>query len=229
MSKKDYYSQKLSANKLKKCYDIASPRIKQYLEAEIDHTLTQIERSDIVLELGCGYGRVLNRIADKAKTAYGIDTSESSLEAKVLLKNKSNVKLFQMNAKSLKFEDGFFDIVLAIQNGISSFKVDPTELIKESLRVTKVGGKIILSSYSNKIWEARLEWFIKQSEEGLLGEIDFKKTKNGIIECIDGFRATTYTIKDFSELISRLTLTATIEEIDNSSIFCVIQKKSQVK
>jgi len=35
MSKKDCYSQKLSANKLKQCNNIASPRIKKYLEAEI--------------------------------------------------------------------------------------------------------------------------------------------------------------------------------------------------
>ncbi|MHA2304055.1 MAG: class I SAM-dependent methyltransferase [Candidatus Hodarchaeales archaeon] len=227
MSKRDYYSQKLFANKLKQCYEIASPRIKQYLEAEIAYTLTQIKKTDTVLELGCGYGRVLKRIAEKAKTTVGIDTSESSLHlAKIYLKENKNVKLYQMDARSLEFKDEIFDLVVAIQNGISSFKVDPPELIKESLRITKVGGRIILSSYSRNIWKARLEWFIRQSEEGLLGEINYEKTKNGVIECKDGFKATTYTIEEFTELISRLSLTATVTEVDNSSVFCIIQKKS---
>ena len=51
---KEYYSEKLSANKLKRCYDIATPRIKQYLKAEIDFVLEQIHPSDKVIELGCG-------------------------------------------------------------------------------------------------------------------------------------------------------------------------------
>lgn len=54
-----YYSQKLSGERLKLCYSIAPPRVKQYLEAEVDFVLTKIKPSDKVLELGCGYGRVL--------------------------------------------------------------------------------------------------------------------------------------------------------------------------
>jgi hypothetical protein len=49
-----YYSEKLFAERLRKIYQIAPPRIKQYLEAEIDFILGKIKSSDIVLELGCG-------------------------------------------------------------------------------------------------------------------------------------------------------------------------------
>jgi len=73
-----------------------------------------------------------------------------------------------MNAKSLSFEDHMFDRVNVIQNSISTFKVDPCELIRKSLRVTKEGGKVIVSSYSVNIWKERLDWFIYQSKEGLL-------------------------------------------------------------
>jgi 2-polyprenyl-6-hydroxyphenyl methylase/3-demethylubiquinone-9 3-methyltransferase len=224
MNENSYYSEKLSALRLKRCYEIASPRIKQYLEAEIQYVLNNhINPSDTVLEIGCGYGRVLTRLAGKAKKVYGIDTSQSSLElAGEFLSEYSNVELYEMNAKSLKFNDQMFDVVIAIQNGISVFQVDQHVLIRECLRVTKDGGRILLSSYSEKIWDSRLDWFIEQSKEGLLGEIDLERSEKGVIVCKDGFKATTYTAEDFSTLISEMHLDAIIEEVDQSSIFCTV-------
>ncbi len=222
---REYYSKKLSANKLKRCYDIASPRIKQYLKAEINFVLEQIRSTDKVLELGCGYGRVLKELAIKASKVVGIDTSFESLElAKEFLQDSKNIEIHQMNANSLSFKEDVFDVVIAIQNGISAFKVEPEVLLRESLRITKRNGKIILSSYSENFWEERLKWFIQQSEEDLLGEIDFEKTGNGSIVCKDGFIATTFTKKDFQNLLQRMNLKGAIQEIDMSSIFCVITK-----
>lgn len=222
---KDYYSEKLSSNKLKRCYEIASPRIEQYLEAEIQFVLDQIEPSNIVLELGCGYGRVLARLVNKAEAVYGIDISNESIEfAKEFLTDYINIHLYQMDAEELTFQNNSFNAVIAIQNAVSAFKVLPERLIIESLRVTKPGGKVILSSYSDKIWDARLDWFVKQAEEGLLGEIDWEKTKDGIIMCKDGFKATTFTKNDFLDLVEKLGLNAAITEVDNSSLFCVIMK-----
>ncbi|MFX0182117.1 MAG: class I SAM-dependent methyltransferase [Candidatus Hodarchaeota archaeon] len=225
MDEKSYYSEKLSALRLKRCYEIASPRIKQYLEAEIRYVLkNHIKPMDTVLELGCGYGRFLIRLAQVARKVCGIDISKDSLKlAEEFLSEYSNVELFEMNVKSLKFPDQMFDVVIAIQNGISAFHVNPHDLIRESLRVAKDGGKVLLSSYSEKIWEERLNWFLEQSKEGLLGEIDLKKSEKGIIVCKDGFKATTYTSQDFMKLSSELLLEATIEEVDNSSIFFIIQ------
>ncbi len=222
----NYYSKQLSANKLKRCYNIASPRIKQYLEAEIKFVLEQIKPSDKVLELGCGYGRVLKRIAEKAAKVIGIDTSSESIQlAEKYLQDYRNIELFQMNAKSMDFKEQSFDVVIGIQNSISAFKVKPEELTKESLRVTKQNGKVIFSSYSDKIWQERLDWFAEQSEEGLLGEINFMKTGNGVIICKDGFKATTFTKDNFEKLLRKMKLKGIIIEIDNSSIFCVISNK----
>jgi 2-polyprenyl-6-hydroxyphenyl methylase/3-demethylubiquinone-9 3-methyltransferase len=125
-----------------------------------------------------------------------------------------------MNALLLGFKDKCFDLVACIQNGISAFKVDQEELLREALRVTRPGGRVLFSSYSEKFWPDRLNWFRIQSDHGLLGEIDDKATGDGIIVCKDGFRATTVGPADFCRLTSGIGIACTIEEVDESSIFC---------
>ena len=74
-----YYSQNLSADRPRLCYEIASPRIKWYLAAEIKFVLHRVTTTSVVLELGCGYGRVLRELLTKAQAVFGVDTSEDSL------------------------------------------------------------------------------------------------------------------------------------------------------
>jgi ubiquinone/menaquinone biosynthesis C-methylase UbiE len=129
-----------------------------------------------------------------------------------------------MNALHLAFHDDSFDVVICIQNGISAFHVDKKELIKESIRIAKQGGTILFSSYSEKFWNHRLEWFQLQSKAGLLGEIDYEKTKKGMIVCKDGFTATTVKPEQFISLTSNLNVNAKIVEVDESSVFCEMRK-----
>jgi len=220
-----YYRNKLSAERLKLCYQIAPPRVKQYLKAEMEFVLQNIRSSDMVLELGCGYGRVLQKIAKKVKLAIGIDTSiDSLLLGKDMLSGLKNCILLKMNAVQLGFLDQTFDRVICVQNGISAFHVNQKDLIRESIRVTKRRGKVIFSSYSDKFWKDRLEWFRLQSEAGLVGEIDYEKTGDGVIVCKDGFTATTVRPDQFRKLVSEFEVDAKIVEVDESSIFCVLTR-----
>ncbi|MHA2379243.1 MAG: class I SAM-dependent methyltransferase [Candidatus Thorarchaeota archaeon] len=221
----DYYSAQLSAERLKRCYEIAPPRIVKYLEAELDFVAGRIRPFDIVLELGCGYGRALHEICKHAGDVIGIDTSMKNLTFGLgQIVECESVNLLQMNALDLAFDDNVFDVVACIQNGISAFGVDPVELVRESLRVTRRSGLCLFSSYSNKIWEERLEWFTIQSEEGLVGEIDWNMTSKGRIVCKDGFEATTLGPGDFREISAKLGVESYMIEIDESSVFCCIEK-----
>ena len=187
----EYYTERLSAERLQRCYDIAPQRIKQYLEAELNFVLNRINPGDLVLELGCGYGRIIPALAKKARWVVGIDKSISSLlYGQRLLCNTSNSLLIQMDAAQLSFLDGTFDV--------------------------------LFSSYSDKFWEYRLEWFLRQSEAGLLGKIDFDKTRDGVIVCKDGFTATTVGPDRFLKLTSGLSVNTTIVEVDESALFCVM-------
>jgi len=212
-----YYSQKLSGERLRLCYEIAPPRVKQYLEAEIEFALDKIKPSGLVLELGCGYGRVLKRLLAKAKTVVGIDTSFTSIGlARDVFCQHSFCHLYVMDAVEMGFCDRLFDAVVCIQNGISAFGVDQRKLIEEALRVTHTGGVVLFSSYSERFWEDRLGWFRIQSEKKLVGEIDDEATGYGVIVCKDGFKASTVSPDDFIMLTSGLDIDPIITEVDNS-------------
>ncbi|MFA8300754.1 MAG: class I SAM-dependent methyltransferase [Hyphomicrobiales bacterium] len=220
----NYYSKKLHTHSLKLCYEVASPRVKQFLQAEIDFVLEQLSSDDIVLDLGCGYGRVAKQLIEKADKVIGIDISEDNIKlAKDFVSNSPKCEFLQMDAANLSFPDNHFDITVCVQNGVSAFKVDPTALLRESIRVTKRGGKILYSSYSDKFWDHRLEWFQQQADKQLLGEIDMSQTKDGVIVCKDGFKAVTYSEQDFENLTSQFDIKAKIIEVDQSSLFCVME------
>jgi 2-polyprenyl-6-hydroxyphenyl methylase/3-demethylubiquinone-9 3-methyltransferase len=220
---KGYYEQKLSARRLKKVYEIARPRVLQYFSAELSHVLEKIKPGHKVLDLGCGFGRILPELAQKAGSVIGIDNSEASLLlAQETTAGISNCLLAAMDAVQMGFIKNTFDVVTCIQNGISAFHVDQKQLLKESIRVTKPGGIILFSSYSDKFWNHRLEWFQMQADAGLLGEIDYEKTGSGVIICKDGFKATTVTPDRFLALTSDLRVEVDIVEVDESSLFCEI-------
>jgi len=151
----------------------------------------------------------------------GIDTCFESLAlASKELVRVSNCYLITMNAVNLAFGEKTFDCVLCIQNGIAVFGVDKKTLLQEAIRVTRIYGTILFSSYSENFWEDRLAWFQMQSDNGLIGAIDREMTGNGVIVCKDGFRATTVDRGQFIALIKGLNVESEITEVDGSSIFC---------
>jgi len=222
----EYYEDRLSAEELRKCYEIAPPRIRRYLEAEASFVMKCTQGSRRVLELGCGYGRVMKRAAVHVGFAVGCDTSRSSLRfAESYMRPRRNFGLVCASASCLPFRAGAFDAVFCIQNGISAFGVNHQELVSEAIRITKDGGQMLFSSYSHRIWKDRLAWFRAQSEAGLIGEIDEAETGRGTIVCRDGFRATTVSKKEFGRLFSDASTNTRFKEIDGSSIFCLVRKQ----
>ncbi len=220
-----YYTERLSGDRLQRCYELASPRVQQYLESEIQYLLARIGPQDVVLELGCGYGRVALRLAERAKSVVGVDVAEESLAlARTLAGPDTSCEFALMDALHMSFAEGSFDVVVCIQNGICAFGISQSALMREALRVVRPGGRLILSTYSDAFWADRLSWFESQSSEGLVGPIDYCATGDGVIVCCDGFRSGTATRSELEELCRELGVTATITEVDGSSLFCEISK-----
>jgi SAM-dependent methyltransferase len=216
-----YYEQKLAAERLRKCYELATPAVRAYFKAELDFVLERTAPHQTALELGCGYGRVLHVLAPHVGMLVGIDTSLASLQlARSELSHLSNCLLVATDASRLALADEAFDLVVCIQNGISAFHVDHHVLFAEALRVTRPGGRVLFSTYAERFWDERLKWFRLQSQYGLVGEIDETATGNGRIVCKDGFTGNTVRPDDFRKLAAECGVAGTITEVGGSALFC---------
>jgi 2-polyprenyl-6-hydroxyphenyl methylase/3-demethylubiquinone-9 3-methyltransferase len=225
--RKGYYSTVLSGERLRQCYEIAPPRVKQYLAAEIEFVASRLGRHDSVLELGCGYGRVAIELARHAARVVGVDTSEASLEmARGLAGPSSSCEFLEMDASALRFDDGF-DAVVCVQNGICAFGVDRVKLVGEALRAARPGGLVMFSTYAGEFWDQRLAWFEVQSSAGLIGELDREATRSGTIVCEDGLRLGMVLPEDFRAIGSELGREPEIHEVDGSSVFAVWRTPAQ--
>ena len=215
---RDYYTRKLHAGRLDRVYALAGPRVRQYLQAEIDHLQAALSPGERVLELGCGTGRVLAPLARAAGRGWGVDNAAAS----IMWARQAHPELILavMDAAALGFDAQSFDIVVAVQNFISACGLPPEQLLRECVRVIRPGGRIFLSSYAERFWPHRLGWFRDQAAAGLLGAIDETATGNGVIVGQDGFRATTFSPADFRTLAASVGVAARIYEVDRSSLFC---------
>jgi SAM-dependent methyltransferase len=209
-------------------YDIAPPRVQQYLESEIAYLISRLRVTDYVLELGCGYGRVAIRIADVAARVVGIDVAEESLSlARQLLASNKKVQFLRMEARALHFANDCFDAVACIQNGVCAFGVDQEQMLEEAWRVLRPGGVLLISTYSDSFWADRLAWFELQAHEGLIGAIDRDASRDGMIACVDGFRAGRATPAQLHGFATLLGVRTDVVEVDDSSLWCELRKPSR--
>ncbi|XER04728.1 hypothetical protein SRRS_01960 [Sporomusa rhizae] len=220
----NYYAQNLNSGKLYQVYQTQIDRIKQYLDAEINFVRQELKGSERVLELGAGYGRIMKELAPYAGSIVGIDISEDSIPfGQAYLKDSPNCELKMADAHKFEFTPEF-NVILCLQNALSAMKVEALPFVQHTMNGLLPGGKAYFSSYSPKFWEHRLAWFQEQADKGLLGQIDLEKTKGGLIVCKDGFIATTYTQADMEKLGQAVGYRYQIEEVDDSSIFLIVEK-----
>lgn len=219
----NYYADKLNSQSLFQVYETAIPNVRQYLDSEIDFVKKRLHKTDCVLELAAGYGRIVKLLAPCCDTIVGMDISKESVElGKEYLQAYANADMVVMDMHQISF-DKPFDVVLCLQNGLSAMQVTPKE-IEKILDIVAPGGTAYFSTYSANFWDWRIKWFEEQAKKGLLGEIDYDRTKDGVIVCKDGFRATTQTEEDYRKIGEYCGYPYLIQEVDGSSLFLMIQK-----
>jgi ubiquinone/menaquinone biosynthesis C-methylase UbiE len=110
-----------------------------------------IRPEDIILDVGCGGGINIKRMAENAKKVYGIDYSIESVklskEVNEKLISEGKVEIKEGNVKSLPFEDDTFDIVTAFETVY--FWPDIEKCFGEVKRVLKPGGTFLIGMETN--------------------------------------------------------------------------------
>jgi 2-polyprenyl-3-methyl-5-hydroxy-6-metoxy-1,4-benzoquinol methylase len=84
---------------------------------EVASKLTNfINKDSVVLDVGCGIGRVEKYLAPHVKEIFGVDISRRMIKiAKKALENYDNVYFIKNNGRDLSiFEDNKFDFVFSI-------------------------------------------------------------------------------------------------------------------
>lgn len=110
-----------------------------------------IKTDDIVLDVGCGGGININRMAEKAKKVYGVDYSIESVklsrEVNRDLIGQGKVEVLEGDVQSLPFEDNTFDIITAFETVY--FWPNIEKSFGEVKRVLKPSGTFMMGMESN--------------------------------------------------------------------------------
>jgi SAM-dependent methyltransferase len=92
--------------------------------------------SSLALDIGCGTGGLLRRLAAWQVSPHGVDFSAAALQ---FARHRQAVPLAQASANALPFTTGAFDLVTCI-DVLEVATVDPAALVRNALRVLRPGG-----------------------------------------------------------------------------------------
>jgi ubiquinone/menaquinone biosynthesis C-methylase UbiE len=133
--------------------------------------LTRISRSDEVLEIGCGVGRVGSELATRCKRWTGCDVSTKMLSyAQERLKVIRNIRLVPLCGRGLsEFKAGTFDVVFATNMLGHLDEIDRWRYVEEAFRVLRPGGRL---SIDNIDLESDAGWRMFANDAKNFGETD---------------------------------------------------------
>ncbi|MGB8331184.1 MAG: class I SAM-dependent methyltransferase [Polyangiales bacterium] len=110
-------------------------------ELELELTLPYAQGAR-VLELGCGTGLILARVAEVADQAVGIDQSEGMAQRA----RDRGLDVRIGTVRELPFEDAQFDLTYSFK--VLAHVSDVQAAIREAARVTRRGGHLLLEFYN---------------------------------------------------------------------------------
>jgi ubiquinone/menaquinone biosynthesis C-methylase UbiE len=130
-----------------------------------------VRQTDIVLDIGCGGGRTVAKLAAIAGAGRvtGIDHSEASVTVSRKTTAKSrNVEILRASVSNVPFPDSTFDVVTAVETHY--YWPDLGGNLREVLRVLRPGGTfaIIAEAYKGAKYGRMMQEFERLAEITLL-------------------------------------------------------------
>lgn len=111
--------------------------------------LTGIGRDDVVLEIGCGVGRVGAKLAPRCRQWIGADVSTNMLHyAQTVLRGFENVSFVRLNGVDLHgIRDESIDVVYCTAVFMHIDEWDRHRYVAEAYRVLRPGGRVYVDNF----------------------------------------------------------------------------------
>jgi ubiquinone/menaquinone biosynthesis C-methylase UbiE len=101
-----------------------------------------LESTDRILDVGCGTGESMRRVAGADREVHGVDVSPHQLQHARGKDGLEDATLALGDATRLPYRSGTFDVVLSI--GSLPYVPDVDAALKEAHRVTESGGRLFI-------------------------------------------------------------------------------------
>lgn len=139
-------------------YSLGNP---QLLERATREIIAQLElwnvlsQKRVVLDIGCGIGRVAAELSPRVREVHGIDVSEKMIDAATRRYGKlQNIRFQKGNGRDLsEFGDQTFEAAIAVDT-FPYLNQSGSDLVRaffaESWRVLRQGGDLVIFNYSSR-------------------------------------------------------------------------------
>jgi len=137
-----------------------------------------------VLDLACGTGELLSRVATETPGAKltGVDLAPNMAErARQKLAAVSGASVEQADAHDLPFADDAFDVVVCANT--FHYFTHPTTVLSEGRRVLRPNGRLIVLDWCRDFWTCRI--------------------MDAVLQYIDPAHETCYTLDELTTLLAR--------------------------
>lgn len=144
-------------------------------------THVNIDPNYVILDVGCGGGKTVNHLANRAPRGkvFGIDYSADMVEYSKKVNKKliaeNRVQIVEASVEKMGFSDDFFDLVTAIETYYfwSSF----SDAVKEIRRVLKPNGQFLMVNemVEDGVYDVK---YVKTIEKAHVRLIPLNETKN---------------------------------------------------
>ena len=149
-------------------------------------THVKIEPDYVILDVGCGGGKTVSRLAERAPLGkvFGIDYSADMVEYSKKLNKKlvaeDRVEIVEGSVEKTGFSEDFFDLVTAIETYYfwSSF----SDAVQEIRRVLKPGGQFLMVNEMVKdgVYDVKAAKTIEQAHVDLISLDDIRNTLEAV-------------------------------------------------
>jgi len=181
-------------------------QVKDFHNSETDFIISLVKehKNSVILDLGCGSGRILKELSRiGVHKLYGIDISSKMIDkCRVILPGW--VVLLQHDfRKRLPFTDNFFDFIFITGNSLSSSITESETVLRNVHRILKEDGTLVIGLYNS---EFMTEDFVR--------DYYGRFPKSIVLKCFDKENHTVFVGDIYSHWLDEEELEALFEDLD---------------